>query len=149
MLCLSKGRLGNYWYTSGSPSFIAKYMKEHKIQNPDDYRHMEVPSDFADSHEIETSKPESFLYQSGYLTIEKWENDIITLDYPNEEVRKSLARMYLDEFYHLDGFITLGTQIWQSLTEGDIEQVIEIYNIAIANIPYEDFPKSLFSIFLT
>ena len=127
MLCLSKGRLDNYWYTSGSPSFIAKYMKEHKIQNPDEYRHMEVPSDFADSHEIETSKPESFLYQSGYLSIEKFENDVITLDYPNEEVRKSIARMYLDEFYHINGFITLGTQIWQFLTNGDIEQVIIVF----------------------
>ena len=141
MLCLSKGRLDNYWYTSGSPSFIAKYMKEHKIQNPDEYRHIEVPSDFADSHEIETSKPESFLYQSGYLTIEKLENDVITLDYPNEEVKKSLVRMYLDEFYHVNSFITLGNQIWQFLTAGDIEQVVVFYNIAIADIPYEDFPN--------
>lgn len=134
-------KFGNYWYTSGSPSFIAKYMKEHKIQNPDEYRHIEVPSDFVDGHEIETSKPESFLYQSGYLTIEKWEDDVITLDYPNEEVRKSLARMYLDEFYHVKGFITLGIQIWNFLTEGNIEQVIATYNIALADIPYEDFPK--------
>ncbi len=141
MLCLSKGRLDNYWYTSGSPSFIAKYMKEHKIQNPDEYRHIEVPSDFADSHEIETSKPESFLYQSGYLTIEKLENDVITLDYPNEEVKKSLVRMYLDEFYHVNSFITLGNQIWQFLTAGDIDQVVAVYNIAIADIPYEDFPN--------
>ena len=134
-------KFGNYWYTSGSPSFIADYMKEHKIQNPDEYRHIEVPLDFADSHEIERSKPESFLYQSGYLTIEKLENDVITLDYPNEEVRKSLVRMYLDEFYHVNGFITLGSQIWKSLTDCDIEQVITVYNIAIADIPYEDFPK--------
>ncbi|MBR1437946.1 MAG: AAA family ATPase [Synergistaceae bacterium] len=134
-------KFGNYWYTSGSPSFIAKYMKEHKIQNPDEYRHIEVPSDFADSHEIENSKPESFLYQSGYLTIEKLENDVITLDYPNEEVKKSLIRMYLDEFYHVNSFITLGNQIWQFLTAGDIDQVITVYNIAIADIPYEDFPN--------
>ena len=135
MLCLNKGRLDNYWYTSGSPSFIAKYMKEHKIQNPDEYRHIEVPSDFAESHEIENSKPESFLYQSGYLTIEKLEDDVITLDYPNEE------RMYLDEFYHVNSFITLGNQIWQFLTAGDIAQVVAVYNIAIADIPYEDFPN--------
>jgi len=134
-------KFGNYWYTSGSPFFIAKYMKEHKIQNPDEYRHIEVPLDFADSHEIETSKPESFLYQSGYLTIEKLENDVITLDYPNEEVRKSLVRMYLDEFYHVRGFVTLGTQIWKFLTVGDVNQVIAVYNIAIADIPYEDFPN--------
>lgn len=141
MSCLSKGRLGNYWYTSGSPSFIVKYMREHNIENPEEYRHVEVSSNFADSYEIECSKPESFLYQSGYLTIEKWENDVIILDYPNEEVRKSLVRMYLDEFYHINGFITLGTQIWQFLTQGNISQVIALYNTAMAGIPYEDFPK--------
>ena len=134
-------KFGNYWYTSGSPSFIAKYMKKHIIQNPDEYRHKEVPLDFADSHEIENSKPESFLYQSGYLTIEKIENDVITLDYPNEEVRKSLVRMYLDDFYHVNGFITLGNEIWNFLTKGDIEQVVSVYNTAIADIPYEDFPN--------
>ena len=105
MLSLSKARLDNYWYTSGSPSFIANYMKEHKIQNPNEYRHLEVPSDFADSHEIERSKPESFLYQSGYLTIEKLENDVITLDYPNEEVRKSLVRLL--KFIHTKDVQTL------------------------------------------
>ena len=71
--CLNKGELRNYWYTSGSPTFIVKYMKEHHISDPEEYRHIQVSSDFADTHEIEYSTPESFLYQSGYLTIEKSE----------------------------------------------------------------------------
>lgn len=62
MQCLAKGRLSNYWYVSGSPTFMIKYMKEHAIQDPDEYRHLEVPDDFADSHEIERATPESFLY---------------------------------------------------------------------------------------
>ena len=49
--------------------------------------------------------------------------------------------MYLDEFYHVNSFITLGNQIWQFLTAGDIAQVVAVYNIAIADIPYEDFPN--------
>ena len=101
MQALKKCTLKNYWYISGSPTFIVKYMKEHSILDPDEYRHIEVSSDFADSHAIESSTPESFLYQSGYLTIEKIERDSLTLDYPNEEVKKSLVRMYLDEIYHM------------------------------------------------
>ena len=134
-------KFGNYWYKSGSPTFIIKYMKEHEIQDPDEYRHLEVASDFADSHEIERSTPESFLYQSGYLTIEKWEGDVITLDYPNEEVRKSIVRMYLDEIYHVKRYITLGTQLWKALEGGDIEATVELFNTAIAAVPYDDFPK--------
>ena len=132
-------KFGNYWYTSGSPSFIIQYMRKYKILDPEQYRHIEVPSDFSDSHEIENAKPESFLYQSGYLTIEKWDDDVITLDYPNDEVKKSLIRMYLCEIYHIDKFITFGTQIWKYLKDGNIEQIVVIYNAAIANIPYDDF----------
>ena len=134
------GRFGNYWYVSGSPTFIVKYMKENAIQDPERYRHIKVSPDFADTHEIEKSRPESFLYQSGYLTIEKWIDDEITLDYPNEEVRKSLLRMYLDEIYNINRYITLGTQIWESLSDGNIESVVELYNTALSSIPYDDFP---------
>ncbi len=134
-------KLGNYWYKSGSPTFIVKYMREHEISNPDKYRHFEVSDDFADSHEIERSTPESFLYQSGYLTIEKWEGDVITLDYPNEEVRKSIVRMYLDEIYHVKRYITIGTQLWKSLESGNIETTVELFNTAISAVPYEDFPN--------
>jgi len=141
MQCLAKGRLSNYWYVSGSPTFMIKYMKEHAIQDPDEYRHVEEASDFADSHEIERSTPESFLYQSGYLTIEKWEDDVITLDYPNEEVRKSIVRMYLDEIYHVNRYITLGTQLWKLLENGDIEDTVELFNTAISAVPYDDFPN--------
>ena len=49
--------------------------------------------------------------------------------------------MYLNEVYHVNGFITLGNQIWNFLTDGNIEQVITVYNAAIADIPYEDFPN--------
>ena len=42
MQCLKKAELSNYWYTSGSPAFIVKYMKEHKIRNPEEYRHHRI-----------------------------------------------------------------------------------------------------------
>ena len=116
------GTFKNYWYTSGSPTFIVKYMKEHQISDPEEYRHIEVSSDFADTHEIEYATPESFLYQSDYLTIEKSEGDTLTLDYPNEEVRKSLIRMYLDEIYHVRRYITLGTKLWEALSSGDMHK---------------------------
>ena len=73
--CLAKSKLGNYWYVSGSPTFIVKYMKKNAIQDPEEYRHFKVSADFSDIQEIEYAEPESFLYQSGYLTIEKWIDD--------------------------------------------------------------------------
>ena len=139
MQCLKKGEIANYWYQSGSPTFIVTYMKRHGIQDPAEYSHMEVAKDFADAHEIETSRPESFLYQSGYLTIEEKREDSLVLDYPNHEVRKSLVRMYLDEVYHVRDYVILGTKLWQALSEGDIEETVRLYNTALSGIPYTDF----------
>ncbi|MBR0518650.1 AAA family ATPase, partial [bacterium] len=92
-----ESKFRNYWYNSATPSFLAKYFKDHKIQDSDDYRHLKVKSDFTNSSEIEHASPESFLFQTGYLTIEKYddEKDEITLDYPNKEVRESLPNLYL------------------------------------------------------
>ncbi len=139
MQCLKKGEIANYWYKSGSPTFIVTYMKQHDIQDPAEYSHMEVAKDFADAHEIETSRPESFLYQSGYLTIEEKREDTLVLDYPNHEVRKSLVRMYLDEVYQVRDYVILGTKLWQALNDGDIEETVGLFNIALSGIPYTDF----------
>ena len=94
--CLSKGEFRNYWYESGSPSFMVNWMKEHQIQDPEEYRHIVVNgNDFISVQEIEQADAASLLYQSGYLTIEKKEEQLLTLDYPNKEVLNSLSSMYL------------------------------------------------------
>ena len=139
MQALKKGKIADYWYQSGSPVFIVTYMKRNGIHDPDEYRHKEVTEEFAETQEIENSTPESFLFQSGYLSIEKWENDTLTLDYPNFEVRKSLVRMYLDSVYHIKNYITLGNKLWQSLSDGDLEETVVLFNIALSGIPYSDF----------
>ena len=139
MQCLKKAEFDNYWYVSGSSTFIVNYMKSHSISDPDTYRHFAVSANFLDSHEIEKAKPESFLYQSGYLTIEKRENEQIILDYPNWEIYKSITRMYLEDIYRVDSYISLGSELWKTLSDGNISKAVELYNTALAAIPYEDF----------
>ena len=139
----------NYWYISATPSFLAEYLKTHQINNFEQFRHLEVSSDFADEHEIEKSTPESFLFQAGYLTIEKKERKdesvILTLDYPNEEVKKSISQLFLKDIYKIDRYIPLGDNLWKaikSLNEGNIENIVEMFNNALTKIPYSDFPKN-------
>ena len=114
-------------------------MKQHSIKSPEKYRHIEVTEDFADVQEIERARPESFLYQSGYLTIEAKEEQSLILDYPNREVLDSLSRMYLEHVYHVESYGALGSQIWKALKELDIAKVVELYNTALAGIPYDDY----------
>ena len=142
MQCLKKAAFGNYWYESGSPSFIVEWMKDHQIQEPEEYRHVEVRSDFTSSHEIERADPKSFLYQSGYLTIEKKEGNMLTLDYPNREVLDSLSGMYLELIYRIENFVSLGSKIWRALERGYISEVVRLYNVALSEIPYDDYSRN-------
>ena len=134
-----EAKFKNYWYISATPSFLVKYLKKHHIKNPDIYEQLKVKDNFADKHEIETASVESFLYQAGYLTIKNWRDNEITLDYPNEEVKSSLADMYLDDVYHIEGYMTLGEDIWKALEESNIENLVKIFNIALKGVAYEDF----------
>ena len=145
----SDQEFNNYWYISSTPSFLVNYFKQHQINNFEEFRHLEVSSDFADEHEIEKASPESFLFQAGYLTIEKKERKnksvFLTLDYPNEEVKQSMSRLFLKDIYKIDRYIPLGDNLWEaikSLNEGNIEKIVEIFNNALTKIPYSDFPKN-------
>ena len=82
--------------------------------------------------EIEKASPESFLFQAGYLTIEKKERKnksvFLTLDYPNEEVKQSISRLFLKDIYKIDRYIPLGDNLWKaikSLNEGNIDKIVE------------------------
>lgn len=142
--CLKKGEFRNYWYESGSPSFIVEWMREHQILDPEEYRHIVINSnDFISAQEIEQADAASFLYQSGYLTIEKKEEQLLTLDYPNREVRNSLSSMYLKLIYRIEGYALLGNEIWKALREGDTPEIMRLYNIALAGVAYEDYGKNV------
>ena len=136
---LSEGEFLNYWYESGSPSFIVEYMKQHAVRDPEEYCGITVKRNFTSSQEIERTDPVSFLYQAGYLTIKEKEEQQLTLDYPNREVRDSISSMYLEHVYHVESYGALGSQIWKALKTRDIEKVVELYNIALTGIPYEDY----------
>ena len=135
----------NYWYVSGLPSFLVKYFKKHGITNPDKFRHIEVESTFVDEHEIESSTCESFLYQAGYLTIEKKKGKILTLDYPNLEVLESISRLYVRDIYQIENYLPLGNALWnaiKTLKDGNVEEIVKIFNSVLEKIPYSDFPKN-------
>ena len=129
----------NYWYNSATPSFLAKYLKSHKIKAPKEYIHKKVYEDFTNSHEIESTSVESFLYQAGYLTISERKGNILILDYPNEEVKSSMDRLFLENFYNIKDDAEFSSDIWESLEAEDIAQVANIFNEALKAIPYDDY----------
>ena len=136
-----EGEFGNYWYNSATPSFLAKYLKKHKIKDQKEFTNKKVSIDFTNSREIENASVESFLYQAGYLTIVKREGNMITLYYPNEEVRSSMTQLSLDSFYNITDYMNLGYELWEATKNADIKKIVDIFNEALKPIPYDDYPN--------
>ena len=55
-----------------------------------------IEGGFLSKRDIDQATPESFLTQAGYLTIKKREEESYTLDFPNDEVRRSFCELILD-----------------------------------------------------
>ena len=93
-------KIAPYWFGSGTPTYLIKTLQKYHVNVMDIEKKSCDVDGFDVSPEMMTSAL-PLLYQSGYLTIKKY-NPILhryTLEYPNKEVKigmlKSLATNYL------------------------------------------------------
>ncbi len=88
----SKMKFGEYWFETGTPSFLVKYLKE-KNYNLDNISKNDVSPEELSGVNYADPQPITLMYQSGYLTIKGYDERFreYTLDYPNEEVRSGLS----------------------------------------------------------
>ncbi|MCM1452296.1 MAG: ATP-binding protein [Clostridium sp.] len=82
--------LGNYWFNSGTPTYVVKLLKSRQwsLRDIESYS---VNANRLGTESILDRDPLPTLYQSGYLTIKDYspQKDQYTLGYPNREVEES------------------------------------------------------------
>ncbi len=90
---LQTGELRNYWFETGTPTFLVELFKQNRYNLPQLESH-EVEESTIGSFELDFIVPENILFHAGYLTIAdsriKGNRLFYTLTYPNLEVRQSL-----------------------------------------------------------
>jgi hypothetical protein len=113
-----------YWFGSGTPTYLIKTLQKYHVNVMDIEKKSCDVDDFDVSPEMMTSAL-PLLYQSGYLTIKKY-NPILhryTLEYPNREVKigmlKSLSPNYLSPI-SLDNNSLVGDFL-EKLYDADVE----------------------------
>lgn len=103
----SKLEFENYWFSSGTPTFLIDLIKKQK-QLPESFENIKVSDLTGSTSNINNLPLFPLLYQTGYLTIEKTIYDGITkryiLNYPNEEVRQSFIRYIAAAFVGKDQY---------------------------------------------
>ena len=139
---LNNPRFTNYWFESGTPSFIARYMKDRKL-TVEEFRGMEVPRDFVSSPgEIETATAAGFLYQAGYLSLRPGRLDDYSLDYPNHEVHSAMSKLLCHNLLGEKALSQSRSRMKELLLKRDVDGVVQQFNQLLAAIPYDDYAAS-------
>ena len=134
---LNARKIAPYWFGSGTPSYLIKALQKYHVNVMDIEKMSCDVDDFDVSPEMMTSAL-PLLYQSGYLTIKKY-NPILhryTLEYPNREVKigmlKSLAPNYLSPIT-LDNNSLVGDFL-EKLYEADVDGAMVRLKAYLASI---------------
>jgi hypothetical protein len=131
---------GNYWFESGTPSYLANYVKERDLE-AENFRGLEVDESFTSVAEIERASPESFLFQSGYLTVRERRGRNLVLDYPNKEVLSSVASLFLYGKLKIPNTDSIAAGLENALARGDAEELVKTYDKLLATIPYDIYER--------
>jgi hypothetical protein len=127
----------NFWFTTGTPTFLVKQMKQRYFYQLDG---LEVGQHVLETFTLENLELPALLLQTGYLTIEEeLPYSSMRLGYPNHEVRMSML-------YHLGGAFgktdpgIVGPNVYKlrdAFFRNDIKTAVSIINTLFENIPYQ------------
>ncbi|MBI5218690.1 MAG: AAA family ATPase [Bacteroidia bacterium] len=137
----SKLHFRNYWFATGTPTFLIKALKDQK-KLPEQTGNILVGDAFFDKFDIENIDIVSLMFQSGYLTISKSEgSEYFRLDFPNREVRNSFLGQLLECYTERALSETTGSVglIKFALEKNDWNEITKQLNILFSNIPYQIF----------
>ncbi|MCP4347401.1 MAG: AAA family ATPase, partial [Desulfobacterales bacterium] len=132
---LSHKDFRNYWFETGTPTFLVDLLKENNWYLPK-IEDMQATEVIFSTFELEDLKPEALLFQTGYVTISEIENMLYTFSYPNQEVKTSFLEILFHSYTKglRDGsqFVLLSAYLHREKPE----QFIETMSAIFASIPY-------------
>ena len=137
---LTRKEFENYWFQTGTPTFLIKLLKENDYDLKDLSEGNITAKDLT-SKESMLSAPVALFYQSGYLTIKDYDKELqeYTLGYPNKEVEQSFLEFLLPRYVHTidDKSASYLSKFIKDLRAGRIEDFLEKMKVFFAGIPYD------------
>lgn len=134
----------NFWFQSGTPTFLIEELKE-------EYRkeefHIIDPEKFETTEEslgifdVSATPLPALMFQTGYLTISAFdaEKNLYKLGYPNYEVRTTIQKHLLGIFTQLD-FISaerMSLQLRSAFNSGNVDAAMLLIKQLFTNVPYQ------------
>lgn len=158
LLFLNDGKFLNYWFESGTPTFLI-----HLIKNQNypvfSIEGAEVNVEETKSYDLDQIQLLPLLWQAGYLTIEDYNPQTrnYKLGFPNAEVRTSFLTHLMRSFTgnNIATIANYAAQLKNMLNRGNYDDFLKLLQVYFANIPFslqlahEKYYQTIFYIILT
>ncbi len=140
MLLFEKFSFRNYWFESGTPTFLIDLIKTRDYDLTR-FSGMKIRETAFSTYDVTRLDIVPLLYQTGYLTIKEYipSKRLYTLAYPNREVEEAFLTWLLGAYSYLERGIG-ESYLWDlvaSLENNNIEQLFDTLVVFFANIPYD------------
>ena len=141
---LNAGELKNYWFATGTPTFLVNYLKDAHYNVPDLDGKVELNEAGIEMYSADAKNPLPILFQAGYLTIKEYiaEANMYRLGFPNDEVRYGFLENLLPSYSSLRSDET-GASVWEFVKDvraGNVDSFMERMQSIIAGVPYDNLP---------
>jgi hypothetical protein len=144
LLYLRNREFDNYWYKTGTPTFLIKLIKE-KEYDITELENKIVKKNVLEKFDLEEVRIEAIMFQTGYLTIKEEYNkeygQEYKLGFPNKEVRISFNEDILPLVLKDEIRENIADKIIEILKKEEIEKLREQVEILISNISYVHFKE--------
>lgn len=141
MSALSKNELGNYWFETGTPTFLVEQIKKFNLQPESFANGFDAIENMFNVPAENATDPLPVLYQSGYLTIKDYDirDNIYMLGFPNDEVAYGFSNCLMP-YYAMptatqnDTFLM---RLIRAMKAHDIETAMRLIQSFFSSIPYD------------
>jgi hypothetical protein len=139
LLVLHKQEFQNYWFDTGTPSFLLRLLKQQRLDLPS-LEDLQLPELAFSTYDVESLEAVPLLYQAGYLTIKGYEPQFqtFTLSYPNYEVKMAFMTHLLNSYSEVNLALTGSSvkQLARALWGEDWSRFFMVLNAFLASIDY-------------
>ena len=137
----SDKRLGNYWFGSGTPTFLIEMMRKFDVA-PTEIGSIVMRSSGFDAPAEHLTSIYPLLYQSGYLTIKDYNpiSKLYTLDIPNQEIRIGLMESLLPNYVSnetVEGQTTI-SQMCEHIIYDRLDEALKLLKAYLLTVPQCD-----------
>lgn len=136
---LDKQNFDSYWFSTGTPIFLIKKLKESRQNYMDFSNGIEANEQDLKDYRNDNPNPIPLFYQTGYLTIKDYDKEffVYTLKYPNDEVKFGFLKSLLPSLLPVENENGLDiVSFARDIKKGDAESIMKRFESVFATLPY-------------